>query len=79
MGGSVQKRGKSAGEDTVAQCAISGEQAAISRIHSKIKGVYGGLATGSVLIGYNNPSENSYGNDQAYNSNISGKRHEKVH
>ena len=35
------------------------------------KGVYGGLATGSVLIGYNNPSENSYGNEQSYNSGIS--------
>ena len=42
-------------------------------IHSKIKGVYGGLATGSVLIGYNNPSENSHGNEQSYNSGISGR------
>lgn len=55
----------------MAQCAVSGEKAEIARIHSKIKGVYGGLATGSVLIGFNNPSENSYGNDQSYNSNIS--------
>ncbi len=54
-----------------AQCAISGTSAPIARIHSKIKGVYGGLATGSVLIGFNNTSENSYGNDQSYNSNIS--------
>lgn len=66
-----RKRGKSAGEDTVAQCAISGEQAAISRIHSKIKGVYGGQSTGSVLIGFKEDSGKSYGNDQAYNSNIS--------
>ncbi len=53
------------------QCAITGEEKAIARIHNKIKGVYGGLATGSVLIGFNNPSENSYGNEQSYNSNIS--------
>lgn len=59
------------GHAVVAQCAISGEEAPIARIHSKIKGVYGGLATGSVLIGFNNPSESSYGNDQSYNSNIS--------
>lgn len=58
-------------EDCVTQCAVSGEAAPIARIHNKIKGVYGGLATGSVLIGFNNPSENSYGNDQSYNSNIS--------
>ena len=54
-----------------AQCAITGRKEPIARIHSKIKGVYGGLATGSVLIGFNNDSENSYGNEQSYNSNIS--------
>ena len=58
-------------DSVVAQCAVSGQQGEIARIHSKIKGVYGGLATGSVLIGFNNASENSYGNDQSYNSNIS--------
>lgn len=55
----------------IAQDAISREQTSIARIHNKIKGVYGGLATGSVLVGFNNPSENSYGNEQSYNSNIS--------
>lgn len=54
-----------------AQCAVTGRIEPIARIHSKIKGVYGGLATGSVLIGFNNDSENSYGNEQSYNSNIS--------
>lgn len=53
------------------QCGISGEKDEIARIHNKIKGVAGGLATGSVLIGFNNSSENSYGNEQSYNSNIS--------
>lgn len=57
----------------MAQCAIMGHTESIARIHSKIKGVYGGLATGSVLIGFNNDSENSYGNEQSYNSNISEK------
>lgn len=57
----------------VTQCAVSGEEAEIARIHNKIKGVYEGLPTGSVLIGFNNPSENSYGNEQSYNSNISQK------
>ena len=58
-------------KEHIAQCAVSGEKAEIARIHNKIKGVSGGLSTGSVLIGYNNPSENSYGNEQSYNSNIS--------
>lgn len=55
----------------VAQCAIEGTETLIARIHNKIKGIPGGLATGSVLIGFNNSSENSYGNEQSYNSNIS--------
>lgn len=67
-----QRRAASGEEGQVlSQCAISGERMPIARIHSKIKGVYGGLATGSVLIGFNNPSENSYGAEQSYNSNIS--------
>lgn len=52
----------------IAQCAVSGEEASIARIHNKIKGFY---STGSVLIGYKNDSESSYGNKQSYNSNIS--------
>ena len=55
----------------VSQCAVSGKEASIARIHSKIKGVYGGLQTGSVLVGFNNSSEESYGREQSYNSNIS--------
>ena len=66
-----EKKNQENQDDITAQCAISGKIEPIARIHSKIKGVYGGLATGSVLIGFNNPSENSYGNDQSYNSNIS--------
>lgn len=65
-----QEQGKD-GKGETAQCAVSGRTASIARIHSKIKGVYGGLATGSVLIGFNNPSESSYGKEQSYNSNIS--------
>ncbi len=63
-------RGTGGGEMT-AQCAVTGEMAPIARIHGKIKGVAGGLATGAVLVGFNNPSECSYGMEQSYNSNIS--------
>ncbi len=55
----------------ISQCAVGGAVEPIARIHNKIKGVYGGLATGSVLIGFNNASEGSYGLEQSYNSNIS--------
>ena len=64
-------RSAEGGSTRTAQCAVTGETAPIARIHSKIKGVYGGLSTGSVLIGFNNDSENSYGNEQSYNSNVS--------
>lgn len=64
-------------DKSFAQCAVTGENAPIARIHGKIKGVYGGLATGSVLIGFNNNSESSYGNEQSYNSNISEKAMKK--
>jgi len=58
-------------EQYTAQCAITGETGPVSRIHNKIKGVYGGSSTGSVLVSYKNSSESSYGNEQSYNSNIS--------
>ncbi len=55
----------------IAQCAVTGEKNKIARIHDKIKGIAGGSTTGTGLVSYNNPSENSYGKEQAYNSNIS--------
>ena len=55
----------------ISQCAVSGKEASIARIHNKIKGVNGGLAVGNVLVSYKNPSESSYGREQSYNSNIS--------
>ena len=54
-----------------AQCAVTGENLPIARIHNKIKGVTGGLASGTVLIGFKTSSGCSYGNEQSYNSNIS--------
>ena len=60
-----------------AQCAITGEKTSIARIHGKIKGLADGATTGNVLIGFNNPSDTSYGNKQSYNSNISEKAMKK--
>ncbi|MGE1063060.1 type I-C CRISPR-associated protein Cas8c/Csd1 [Megasphaera paucivorans] len=59
------------GQKRIGQCAVIGKEAYIARIHNKIKGVAGGLATGAVLMSYKNPAECSYGNEQSYNSNIS--------
>lgn len=64
-------------DDFLSQCAITGEKEPIARIHSKIKGINGGLATGTVLVSFKNPSENSYGNSQSYNSNVSERAMKK--
>ena len=57
----------------MAQCAVTGKNEKIERVHDKIRGLSGGLSTGAILIGFNNDSENSYGNEQSYNSNVSEK------
>lgn len=67
----MRKSAEQAQDAKIAQCAVSGKEEPIARIHDKIKGIYGGLPTGSVLIGFNNTSEESYGMEQSYNSNIS--------
>ncbi len=64
-------------DDFYSQCCVTGERAKIARIHGKIKGVAGGLATGTVLVGFNSQSEESYGRKQSYNSNISEKAAEE--
>ena len=72
MGRNGENKKRKAGRKCkISQCAVCGKEIPIARIHGKIKGINGGLATGCVLVGFNNPSENSYGNEQSYNSNIS--------
>lgn len=52
------------------QCAISGKQGKVARLHTKLKGV-GGLATGVSLVTFNAEAFESYGKTQSYNSSIS--------
>ena len=56
----IQEAKDSTDENSNVQCAITGEYAPIARIHNKIKGVYGGQASGTGLVTFNNPSENSH-------------------
>jgi CRISPR-associated protein Csd1 len=71
----VQKYLSSVKEDEAADgiCSISGEKGRIARLHNKIKGVPGGLATGGLLVCFNSNAEESYGKEQSYNSGISEK------
>ena len=69
----LQKETENRDNEVVSQCAITGKNETIARIHGKIKGIAGGMSSGGTLIGFNNPSDESYGNEQSYNSNISQK------
>ncbi|MCQ2485660.1 MAG: type I-C CRISPR-associated protein Cas8c/Csd1 [Clostridia bacterium] len=55
----------------VSQCAITGENIPIARLHNKIKGIRGSNASGANLISFNGAAEESYCREQSYNSNIS--------
>ena len=58
-------------DEFITQCAVTGQNAPIARIHGKIKNVADGQPSGTTLVGYNNSAEESYGRTQSYNSNIS--------
>jgi len=55
----------------IGQCCITGNTMEMERIHAKIKGLPGGSAMGNTLICFKNPSEESYGKVQSYNSSVS--------
>lgn len=57
--------------ENLTQCAVTGEKLPIARIHNKIKGIVGGQASGTVLVGFKTTAGCSYGNEQSFNSNIS--------
>lgn len=59
-------------EDVFGQCAVLGENLPIARVHDKIKKA-GWKSTGCSLVCINNPSEESYGKSQSFNSNVSEK------
>lgn len=67
--GQMEKSGQSEGLEGV--CAVCGDIKSIARLHNKIKNVYGGQASGTALVCFNNTSEESYGVAQSYNSCIS--------
>ena len=62
---------KSNRDAKTAMCPIYGEELRVAPLHNKIKGVVGGQPSGCILVCFNNPSENSYGKEQSYNSSIS--------
>lgn len=69
----LQQQLKAAPSKHMGQCAVTGQQAEIAEIHDKIAGMVGvgGLAMGTKLVSFKNPSESSYGAENSLNSNIS--------
>lgn len=55
--------------DDMQFCAITGEKDRIARLHNNVKGLMGQKAGTFVCV--NNPSEESFGKVQAYNSSVS--------
>lgn len=62
----------------ISTCSITGEEAQpIARLHNKIRGIRNGQASGTTLVCFNNPSDESYGKSQSVNSSISVAAAEK--
>lgn len=66
-------KGENLSDKDGVQCGIYGEKEEIAKTHNKIKGIFGGQPSGCVLVCFNNHSENSYGKEKAFNSNVSVK------
>ncbi|HMM06613.1 MAG TPA: type I-C CRISPR-associated protein Cas8c/Csd1 [Clostridiales bacterium] len=60
-------------EDSKGQCLVTGESDELSRIHNKIKGVYGSNAAGASIVGFNDEAFESYGKEQSYNAPVGKK------
>ena len=59
-------------DETYGQCLITGEDnQKIARIHTNLKGIAGGQASGCSLVSFNKNSFESYGKSQSYNAPIS--------
>lgn len=59
-------------KSVIGQCSISGKKnVPIARLHTKLKGIAGGQASGVGLVSFNNTAFESYGKEQSYNSSVS--------
>lgn len=52
-------------------CLVTGEQAALSRLHPAIKGVFGGQSSGGSIVSFNSDAYESYGKVQGDNAPVS--------
>jgi CRISPR-associated protein Csd1 len=52
-------------------CLVTGEKAALARLHPSIKGVYGGQSSGGSIVSFNAEAYTSYGKSQGENAPVS--------
>jgi CRISPR-associated protein Csd1 len=52
-------------------CLVTGENAALARLHPSIKGVYGGQSSGGSIVSFNADAYTSYGKSQGENAPVS--------
>lgn len=52
-------------------CLVTGENAALARLHPSIKGVYGGQSSGGSIVSFNADAYASYGKSQGENAPVS--------
>ena len=51
-------------------CLVTGENAVLQKLHSSVKGVWGGLPGGGTIVGFNSEAFCSYGKKQGQNAPI---------
>jgi CRISPR-associated protein Csd1 len=68
----IQKVGK-ASDNKQGICLVTGENTAIERLHSSIKGVWGAQTSGANIVSFNLDAFCSYGKQQGANSPVSSK------
>ncbi|MDR0339371.1 MAG: type I-C CRISPR-associated protein Cas8c/Csd1 [Desulfovibrio sp.] len=65
---------KPSGDEVVTgRCLVSGEYGPIARLHSSIKGVWGGQSTGASIVSFNASAFISYGKEQSFNAPVCEK------
>lgn len=70
----AEKQAAAEAENTeLAVCSILGERLPQARIHDKIKGIAGGIASGCVMVSAKESAFESYGKTQSLNSGVSEK------
>ena len=64
------KRTSTIADDDKGLCLLSGEQAEIERLHTSIKGVWGGQTSGANIVSFNLDAFNSFGKKQGANAPV---------